>query len=81
MKKFDVNIATTTTWCSLLNSYWAKFDETTPDQCPKCSGSPHDVRHLFDCPQHPTDLTTESLWTKPIEAADFLELNNEDDEN
>ena len=30
--------------------------------------SPQDVRHLFTCNAHPTDLTPEDLWQNPVES-------------
>jgi len=64
-------------WCRRLSSYHAKIDETIPDVCPECGQSPHDVDHLFNCPEHPTDYTTEDLWTKPIVVSEFLQLKDE----
>ena len=45
------------------------------DKCPKCSISPHDTPHLFNCPKDPTDLVPTSLWLHPKEAARFLQLD------
>ena len=58
-----------------LNSYLSRVDPDTPDNCPKCTQSPHNSIHLFSCPSNPTHLTVESLWTKPKEAAEFLKLD------
>ena len=62
-------------YSSILNNYLAKIDPGVQDTCPKCAGTPHDVKHLFNCPRKPTTLTTEALWTAPKETAAFLELD------
>ena len=48
------------------------------DNCPDCDASPHDVEHLFACPNKPTTLTPLSLWTNPREVATFLDLELEE---
>lgn len=65
-------------WCSELNNYRARLDESIPDTCPDCGSTPHDVHHLFNCSQHPTTLTVEALWTHPKEVSTFLNILNED---
>ncbi|KAI5718738.1 hypothetical protein M8J77_026074 [Diaphorina citri] len=52
-------------WCKLLQHYMARIDPSVPDRCPRCSGSPHDVHHLFNCPDLPTILDPTALWTNP----------------
>ena len=64
-------------FCKILNNYNNRCDNNVPDICPKCSQSPHDTNHLFNCPQDPTILTVESLWLKPKMAAEFLKLEQE----
>ena len=34
--------------------------------CTDCGASPQDVRHLFACTTHPTDLSPEDLWRNPV---------------
>ena len=34
--------------------------------CTDCGGSPQDVRHLFACTTHPTELSPEDLWWNPV---------------
>ena len=29
---------------------------------------PHDVKHLFNCPAHPTKMTPSDLWNRPVDA-------------
>ena len=57
-----------------LNSYLNRIDPEIPDRCPRCSTSPHNTNHLFNCPANPTHLNPTDLWIRPNEAADFLGL-------
>jgi hypothetical protein len=69
-------------YSSMLNSYLARIRDDVQDICPDCNISPHTTLHLFDCPSKPTNLTVTDLWTKPKEAARFLGLpGQEDDDN
>ena len=61
----------------LLNNYLSQIDQDTPDLCPRCQASPHDVHHLFACDRNPTDLEVINLWTRPHLVAEFLNLNND----
>ena len=36
------------------------------DICTDCGASPQDVRYLFACTTHPTDLSLEDLWRNPV---------------
>ena len=63
-----------------LNSYLNRLDENVNNTCPDCALSPHDANHLFNCTSNPTTLTVENLWTKPVEVANFLKLEENDDE-
>ena len=63
-----------------LNSYLNRLDENVNNTCPDCASSPHDANHLFNCTSNPTTLTVENLWTKPVEVANFLKLEENDDE-
>jgi len=65
-------------WCHHLNSYKAKINPTEPDICPDCGSSPHDVKHLFNCPNHPTNLKEIDLWKKPVEVSQFLDITKDD---
>ena len=60
-----------------LNDYMSRIDPSIDNSCPECEGAPHDSRHLFNCPSRPTDLEVTDLWTRPIEAANFLRLEDE----
>ena len=58
----------------LLNSSLNRLDDKIENKCPKCQATPHDTNHLFNCHANPT-----SLWTHPIEASNFLELEELED--
>ena len=60
----------------LLNSYLHKLDENIKNECSLCKSTPHDTVHLFNCPKNPTHLDVLSLWTQPVLAANFLNLDN-----
>ena len=61
-----------------LNSTMSVYDNDIQDICPECGGTPHNTQHLFNCPAKPTTLTPADLWHKPIEAANFLGLQTEE---
>ena len=61
-----------------LNSTMSIYDNNIQDLCPDCGHSPHNTPHLFECPAKPTNLTVKSLWQQPIEAANFLGLQREE---
>ena len=64
-----------------LNSYKNRLDPLVPEECPECRMGPHNVAHLFACPNKPTSLVPECLWYSPVEAAGFLglEVGKEED--
>lgn len=61
-----------------LNSYLSRIDPSAQDICDKCGSAGHITTHLFSCPANPTTLTTEDLWRKPVEVAQFLGLQQAD---
>ena len=61
-------------YSSMLNSYLSRIRQDVQDICPDCNQQNHTSFHLFNCPAKPTDLTVHDLWTKPVEAAQFLGL-------
>ena len=63
-------------YSSYLNSYLSRIngDNNVQNKCSDCNQTPHDTNHLFNCPAKPTQLTVRSLWDRPIETADFLNL-------
>ena len=48
--------------CRLLGSYKSRISKNDSfDVCADCSKTPHDVKHLFNCPAHPTSMTPSDL--------------------
>ena len=67
--------------CHLLQDYKHRVLGEPSDRCTDCGASPQDVRHLFDCTTHPTDLSPEDLWRNPvgsIRAFSYLDNGNLD---
>ena len=48
--------------CHLLQDYKHRLFGEPSDICTDCGASPQDVRHLFACNKHLTDLSPEDLW-------------------
>ena len=65
--------------CKLLNSYKKRLKQTDSSSCPDCGMDPQDVPHLFNYTAHPTTLTPESLWNRPVKT--IRELSFLDPEN
>ena len=61
-------------YSNFLNSYKARINPNIQDVCPNCNANSHTTRHLFNCPNNGTNLTPRDLWTRPLEAARFLNL-------
>ena len=61
-------------YSTLLNSYNHRIKDTIPNACNACGKGPHNTHHLFNCEARRTNLTVESLWTHPIDAAVFVGL-------
>ena len=59
-----------------LQTYLNRINPNTyPNpNCPICNIHLHTTNHIFNCPNNPTDLTTDSLWTSPVQAAEFIGL-------
>ena len=66
-------------YSKMLNNYNHRLDNNIPDECPDCSLTPHNVEHLFNCQNKPTNLTIESLWHEPRRTSIFLNLELEQD--
>ena len=65
--------------CHLLHDYKHRVLGEPSDICTDCGASPQDVRHLFACTTHPTDLSPEDLWRNPvrsIRAFSYLDNGN-----
>ena len=52
--------------CHLLQVYKHKVFGEPINFFTECGASPQDVIHLFTCNAHPTNLSTEDLWRKPV---------------
>ena len=52
--------------CRLRGSY--KSRSSKDDSLDVCAKTPHDVKHLFNCPDHPTTMTLSHLWNRPVDA-------------
>ena len=56
-------------YCRLLGSYKSSIKkDASLDVCADCGTRPHDVKHLFVCPAHPTTLIPSDLWSRPNDA-------------
>ena len=54
--------------CRLPGSYKSRISkDVSLDVCADCGKTPHDVKHLFNCPVHPTTMTP-SDWNRPVGA-------------
>ena len=58
--------------CSRLSDFQLRIGATDSALCSECNASDATTSHLFECPSHPTNLTTKDLWEKPWDVADFL---------
>ena len=58
--------------CARLKDYQHRIGRVGDSLCPDCQLFNASSSHLFDCPAHPTQLTTLDLWTRPYEVANFL---------
>ena len=51
--------------CRLIGSYKSRISK---DDSLDCGMTPHDVKHLCNCPGHPTTMTPSDLWKRPVDA-------------
>ena len=69
-------------YCKLLGSYKSRIKkDASLNVCADCGKTSHDVKHLFDCPAHPTTLILSDLWSKPMDSIrqfSYLEAGNVD---
>ena len=54
-----------------VNDYMSRLYPDISNNCPTCNATPHDVNHLFNCPDNPTELKPVDLWKRPAAAAAF----------
>ena len=60
------SLTPTTGHCHLLHDHKCRVFGEQNDIYTYWGASPQDVRHLFACNAHPTDLTPEDLWRNPV---------------
>ena len=61
----------------MLATYKNRLDPPISSRCPECGQEEHTSTHLFQCTSKPTELTVEALWTRLVEAAEFLGLGDD----
>ena len=55
--------------CRLLGFYTSRISkDASLDVCADCGKTQHDVKHLFNCPAHPTTMAPSDLWNRPVDA-------------
>ena len=68
-------------YCRLLGSYKSRIKkDASLNLYADCGTTPHDVKHLFVCPAHPTTKRPSNLWSRPTDAVrelSYLEARNE----
>ena len=56
-------------YCRLMGSYKSRIKkDASLDVGADCGMAPHDVKHLFVCPAHPTTLIPSDIWSRPTDA-------------
>ena len=56
-------------YCKLLGSYTSRIKkDASLNICVDCLKTPHDEKHLFACPAHPTTLIPSNLWIKLLDS-------------
>ena len=64
-------------YCKLLGSYKSRIKkDASLNVCADCGKTPHDVKHLFACPDHPTTLIPSHMDS--IREFSYLEAGNLD---
>ena len=58
-----------------VNDYMSRLYPEINNNCPSCNSTPHDVNHLFNCPDNPTLLKPIDLWKRPAAVAAFLNMD------
>ena len=56
-------------YCRLLGFYKSRIkNNASLNVCADCGTTPHDVKHLFVFPAHPTTMIPSDLWSRPTDA-------------
>ena len=58
--------------CAKLKDYQLRIGKTDDNVCLDCRVNAASTSHLFQCPSHPTNLTTKDLWERPMEAISHI---------
>ena len=68
-KKHSTIVQLRSGYCRFLGSYKSRIKKDTMlNVCADCGTAPHDVKHLFVCPAHPTTMIPSHLWSRPTDA-------------
>ena len=63
-------------YCRLLGSYTCKIKkDASLNVCADCGMTPHDVKHLFVCPAHPTTMIPSDLWSRQMDVCPGTQLS------
>ena len=66
----------------LMGSYKSRIKkDVSLNVCADCGTTPHDVKHLFVFPAHPTTMRPSDLWSRPTDAVrelSYLETRDPD---
>ena len=69
-------------YCRLMGSYKSRIKkDASITDCADCGMTPHDVKHIFVCPTHPTTMITSDLWSRSADAVrelSYLEARDPD---
>ena len=69
-------------YCRLMGSYKRRIKkDASLNVCADRSTTPHDVKHLFVFPAHPTTMIPSDLWGRPTDAVwelSYLEARDPD---
>ena len=69
-------------YCGRLDSYKSRIKkDASLNVCADCGMTPHDVKHLFVYPAHPTTITPSDLWSRPADTVrelSYLEARDTD---
>ena len=69
-------------YCRLLGSNKSRIKkDASLNVCADCGTTPHDIKHLFVCPAHPSTMIPSDLWSRPTDAIrelSYLEARDPD---
>ena len=63
-------------YCRLLGSNKSIIKkDASLNVCADCGKTPHDVKHLFACPDHQTILIPSDLWSRPMDSIRYSAIS------